>query len=498
MLTRCVAISALVLLCTLAVVPSAGATLRVESTGAGGLVITDKNGTFDDSVKLSLVTTGSTLQWQISKTLRCGVACVDVIVFELGPGCRQLGTEPENGVTCDRLGGGVTANTLGGEDLFRIRPDSQVITDPIRLNLGAGNDIGFGATGPDTLNGGSGRDFLGAGQDNDALLGGDGQDVLVGDDGNDTLTGGAANDTLVPGVGADSSNGGSGDDRFALGTPARDEKDQVQGGIGFDRAGYSVLFINNTAGDFSIKGGVGASRANPVRIIEANLESLGGEKDSGENDVLRSIEGYSGGSGSDIITGAISSNPSDYFGEFGDDTIFGSSGRNTLIGGPNADSLDGNAGTDVLDGKSGEGTVAVKDPLIDCGDGSGDLAIIDLKDDATPAGCEIVDRAPAGERPHARPRPRRVTRVRGGRARFRVLCPRTQRGRCRGRLTVRVGRRSARPVRFSIRRGGRRTVAVGLGRLEGRVGRRTVARLISRERGRIGPKTITRRVLLRR
>ena len=92
-----------------------------------------------------------------------------------------------------------------------------------------------------------------------------------------------------------------------------------------------------------------------MRIIEADLESLAGEKNTSEGDVLRSIEGYGGGFGDDILTGALSSIVGDWFGESGNDTLFGSSAANTLVGGPGADSLDGNGGTDILDGKSGEG-----------------------------------------------------------------------------------------------------------------------------------------------
>ena len=81
-----------------------------------------------------------------------------------------------------------------------------------------------------------------------------------------------------------------------------------------------------------------------MRIIEANLETLGGEKDAGENDVLRSIESYAGSIGADILTGVLSSNASTYLGEGGNDQIFGSSGNNTVIGGAGADQLDGNGG----------------------------------------------------------------------------------------------------------------------------------------------------------
>jgi hypothetical protein len=235
-----------------------------------------------------------------------------------------------------------------------------------------------------------------------------------------------------------------------------------------------------------------------VRIVEANLETLGGEKNTTENDVLRSIESYEGGSGDDIITGAISSNASNYLGSFGNDTIFGSSGANTLTGGAGADQLDANDGTDVIDAKAGEGSTAVADPLIDCGAGVGDLAILDLKDDSSPTGCEIVERAPAREQPHARPRVARVTTVDAGRAVFSIACPRTQHGRCAGTLGLRIGRACTKLTRFSIRRGGSRSVSIALGALAQHVGRRTAAQLVSSEPGTIGPKTIVRRIVLRR
>ena len=445
----------MVLLVAAAFAPPARATLRVESTGTGGLVLTDKNGSFDDQITLALVASASGIEWEINKTFRCGVVCIDVNRYELGPGCLPDGEEGAAGgdARCTRFNGKVTVNSLGGEDVFAIAPSSQAITESLTVNLGAGNDVAQGAAGADSFNGGSGEDILRGGTGNDALAGSAGNDLLEGQDGTDTLTGASENDTLIPGTGPDSSDGGPGDDRFALGTVVRDEKDQVQGGTGFDRATYSGLLIPRGfgvtgVGDTGFNGGVGVARTTPVRIVEANLESLGGEKDTNEFDVLRSIEGYGGGNGNDIVTGALSSNVGDYFGETGNDALFGTSGANTLIGGPGDDFLDGNAGPDIIDAKSGEAK-AEKDSVIDCGAGQGDRAFIDLKDDLLPAGCEILERAPAGEEPHARPSARRLTRVLRGRASFRVSCPRTQRGRCAGRLGLRVGRARTKPTRFS-------------------------------------------------
>jgi hypothetical protein len=263
----------------------------------------------------------------------------------------------------------------------------------------------------------------------------------------------------------------------------RDEKDEVNGGLGGDRASYTSTF---------------GGRLTELRIIEANLETIAGDKDEPEGDILRSIEAYRGGRDEDIITGVLSSNSSDYFGEGDDDTIFGSSAANTLVGGAGGDRLDGNAGNDVIDGKAGEGSTADADPLIDCGTGSLDLAIIDLTDDQSPAGCENIDRSPARESPHVRIRVPRRIRVAGGRAAFRLTCPRKPRRRCAGTLHTRLGKARTERTRYSIRAGRSRRVQVTLGSLERRVGRRTVARLVSRERGRLGLKTTLRRVVLRR
>ena len=143
----------------------------------------------------------------------------------------------------------------------------------------------------------------------------------------------------MPDTGADIAEGGAGDDLFELGTAVRDERDTVNGGLGRDSSSY-----NSSPG-----------RLTEMRIIEANLETLGGEKDTDEQDVLRSVERYVGGLDEDIMTGVLSSNDSTFDGGPDDDTVFGGSGPNTIVGGAGADQLDGNGGDDVIDGKSRRG-----------------------------------------------------------------------------------------------------------------------------------------------
>ena len=195
---------------------------------------------------------------------------------------------------------------------------------------------------------------------------------------------------MTPDEGADVVDAGAGNDTVRLGTVAEDEGDEVQGGLGSDRATYTT---GSTFG-----------RLAAVRIVEGNLETVAGDKDFSEGDVLHSVEIYGGGRGDDILTGVLSSNAGDGFGEGGNDVLFGSTGSNTLTGGAGDDQLTAKDGNDIIDAKSGEAsTSAHTDAVIDCGPGSADLAILDLLDDSTPTACEAVDRSPLGEGPHVRP-----------------------------------------------------------------------------------------------
>lgn len=459
----------------------AWATLRVSSTGAG-LTLEDKNATFSDNVTLSLVSSGGQLEWRINKHINCGAGCLDVIRFDIGPGCRE--TSSADVVACSRLAGKVTALLRGGDDTFKVDTSSKsalTITDPITVSASTGNDSVFTGAGDDTVQGGSGDDAVFAAGGNDSADGSLGDDIVRGEAGNDTLDGGDGNDQMFLGTGADTADAGAGDDVLLMATPVRDERDEVQGGLGFDRATYSI-------------GGSG-DRQTPLRLVEANLETLAGEKDTAESDVLRSIESYAGGDANDILTGVLSSNASQYAGENGDDTIFGSSAANTVTGGAGSDSLDANEGNDIVDAKTGEGSTADADPLIDCGTGTNDLAILDLLDDATPSGCENIDRSPAGEGPHVRPSFGRVVAVADGSVAVRLRCPRALRRACRGTLELRIGAARTARTAYSVPAGAARRVAVRLGSL--RIGARTVGELLSLEHGRKGLKTTLRRIVLR-
>ena len=241
--------------------------------------MTDKQGDCRDEVEIARVPEGSTTEWAITRAPFClvvgGVGVSDALVFEIGLGCRELGIVFEVSARCSRFSEKVTAHLLGGADSFAIAANSQPIAGGLTVNLGAGDDSATGSPGAEAFNGGSGND------------------QLRGEAGNDTLAGNDGNDGIRPGTGADAADGGAGDDDIRLSTAARDETGTVHGGLGTDTAQY--------ADDPS---GPGGDRLTPLReVIEANLETLAGEKDTAKNDVLRSIERYGGGASSDIITG---------------------------------------------------------------------------------------------------------------------------------------------------------------------------------------------------
>jgi Ca2+-binding RTX toxin-like protein len=119
------------------------------------------------------------------------------------------------------------------------------------------------------IDGGRGDDFIvhGAGAIPARITGAAGQDVLCGGLGHDTILGGAGNDRLHGHAGDDLLDGGLGDDT-------------LHGGPGFDTAQYGP-------------------RSTPVRV---NLEEgVGGE--TGEYDILISIESVLGAAGDDTLDG---------------------------------------------------------------------------------------------------------------------------------------------------------------------------------------------------
>jgi hypothetical protein len=92
------------------------------------------------------------------------------------------------------------------------------------VNAGSGDDTVLIAplvTVPVTMRGGAGDDRLGGGEGGDKLIGGAGSDVLLGRVGDDSIFGGAGRDRLIGGTGNDLLRGGAGDD-LLRGGPGKD------------------------------------------------------------------------------------------------------------------------------------------------------------------------------------------------------------------------------------------------------------------------------------
>jgi len=129
------------------------------------------------------------------------------------------------------------------------------------IDLGKGNDTGFGGADGDTIYGREGNDLLrgddgldvlvgGAGNDQveggtgaDSLYGNAGNDTVLGGDGNDSISGGAENDLLSGGNGADTIFGDDGNDTI-YGSAAADK---LSGGAGVDYFSYTSVSDSNAA-----------------------------------------------------------------------------------------------------------------------------------------------------------------------------------------------------------------------------------------------------------
>ena len=181
-----------------------------------------------------------------------------------------------------------------------------------------------------TVNGGNG---------NDNLVAGTGPSTLAGQDGDDFLTGGSGVDAIDGGPGRDTLNGNLGADDFVGGT-----------GVDEVRYPYATARVIVTLDD----------QANDGTITPST---------EGDN-VHADVENITGGSGDDIITGDGDSN--------------------VLAGGDGSDQLDGGAGLDTYYGQGGDDTITSRDGAperVDCGDGAGDTATTDTRDEKS--GCEL-------------------------------------------------------------------------------------------------------------
>ena len=136
------------------------------------------------------------------------------------------------------------------------------------------------------------------------VLGSDFSDYITGSAGNNVIDGGASNDALYATQGIDALDGGAG---------------------AFDSV------------NFSGQPGVTASLATGIYNFDANNYGT-----------MTNVEGLTGGSANDILTGNANANVID--GGAGNDTIAGGGGNDTIWGGAGSDRLIADGGNDTLSG----------------------------------------------------------------------------------------------------------------------------------------------------
>ncbi len=213
--------------------------------------------------------------------------------------------------------------------------------DELVFSLGDGADVFTGAGGH-----GSGTAY----QSTLTVFGGAGNDTLTGGDGDDVISGGDGNDTIAGGPGADMLYGGEGNDTFDEGA-APNGADTFDGEGGLDVVSY-------------------ASRTATVTVT---MGSGADDGEAGENDDVSMVEGVTGGSGNDTLTGDAENNL--IKGGPGNDTIDGGDGDDEIHGGEGNDTLTGGDGDDKVYGENGddvlyEGNAENGADLLFCGAGT--------------------------------------------------------------------------------------------------------------------------------
>lgn len=232
-------------------------------------------------------------------------------------------------------------------------PESPQVEPPDALLLAGmgGSDTVHVDGFPDTTSivelGGSGEDSLTGGNEN--------EDVLADGPGNDTLAGLGGDDALLDNGGTDSLDAGAGSDLLL--SDSLCDGDTLYGGEGEYRDNASWTKLGEPV---------------EVRLDTGKAGEPGGEQPacaSGSLDNLASIE--------------------DLEGSAHDDVFYGNGEANQLLGHLGADSYYGLGGEDTILANSAD-----SDLVIDCGEGEGDTAFIDIPTpsyaDPVPVGCEHV------------------------------------------------------------------------------------------------------------
>jgi hypothetical protein len=356
-------------------------------------------------------------------------------------------TEDANAIVFEDLGATITVGNSGctSVDAHHARCP-ETYSRRVLIDLGDGDDtatldapnfcLGRNA---DCLN-------IDGGTGNDDLTGHLLSERLIGGDGNDRLVGGTGHDVLDPGPGTDTVDGAGGaDDMVTYLVPYGSERTNLGGR---PDAGVTVVLDGGP-----VSGHVG------------------------EGDAISGVEGAEGTGGPDVLVGT--DGPNLLNGVTGDDRLEGRGGDDHLDGRGGADSMDGGAGDDFLSGDDLAYTgsfppsqEAARDDM-HCGDGNDSAGGQDI--DAIDDDCERINggantgwraRCDAGQHragdppcPTAPPGPtglpvglpvgvagtiarpllhdpRRALRVRRGRVRITVGCPRERPIDCNGTLAL--------------------------------------------------------------
>lgn len=192
------------------------------------------------------------------------------------------------------------------------------------ISAGQGADLIYGSGGIDTIYGGSGNDRIYA--DIASPSTSDGGNTIYGGEGADTIWGSLGADTID---GDDGGSYGTNSDDTIFAISSSDGSDVINGGQGYDTVDYSAI-------NGAIKVTLNTSTAATVTIT------------GGDNDTIRNVENFIGGSGNDTITGDSAINYLN--GGAGNDTLFGMGGADVLTDTSGINTFVGGAGNDTISG----------------------------------------------------------------------------------------------------------------------------------------------------
>ena len=274
--------------------------------------------------------------------------------------------DSDAGVTIDLAmgtaqGGDAEGDTLTGIESVRGSDHADMLVarndDPATEELPEGSTL-YGQKGDDTLSGGTGVDRLWGGKGDDVLMGGAANDYLEGGFGADVIDGGDGNDY----AGYELSDAGVTID-LSTGTAqgGHAEGDTLTGIEGVSGSSHADR-LTGDAGFNVLVGGAGADTLDGGAGL--NDYAFYGTSDAGVTVNLATGTAQGGHAEGDTLTGienVFGSNHADHLtGDAGRNNLIGADGDDALDGGAGDDNLQGRAGADMLDGGEGDDTAAYR------------------------------------------------------------------------------------------------------------------------------------------